>query len=131
MDELETYALIFAVFVRCSERREEACGVQRFNEEEVAQRVNITESIVGYSRHDLSPAQWLYRVARCPSPAGSARSLLEAYMALPVPPEEECIFGGYFSIHSPMKARTLPRLAGLSGGASRLQPVCFYTLRGS
>ncbi|KAI9880107.1 MAG: hypothetical protein M1830_005352 [Pleopsidium flavum] len=42
-----------------------------------------------------------------------AKSILEAYMAFPVPPEEECIFGGYFFYPFADESKTAPKIGGI------------------
>jgi len=39
-----------------------------------------------------------------------ARSVLETYLELPVPPEEECIFGGYFFYPFAEESKKAPRI---------------------
>lgn len=42
-----------------------------------------------------------------------AKSILETYMAFPVPPEEECIFGGYFFYPFADDSKNAPKIGGI------------------
>lgn len=42
-----------------------------------------------------------------------ARSILETYMELPVPPEEECIFGGYFFYPFAEESKRAPKVGAI------------------
>ncbi len=42
-----------------------------------------------------------------------ARSILETYMGFPVPPEEECIFGGYFFYPFADESKNAPKIGSI------------------
>jgi len=115
MDELSrTYALIFGPFSSAARK-----GGKKLAESSASTKKKSLNASISQSR-SLDTAVMTFR-----QPNGSiewrdvhllrdpARSLLEAYMALPVPPEEECIFGGYFFYPFADESKNAPKIGGI------------------